>query len=236
MKIGIITDIHNNIVALDAVLKAFEDTCCDRVICCGDIIGIGPRPEETVSRLMSVPNLTCVRGNHESYLLDGIPGPDKMPETEARHHEWEHDQLSPHSKAFLAALPSEAELTVNGIKIYAAHYALDSQSRFAPLSPRPTLWDCQRMFHYVDADIILFGHDHAACLFQTGKTKYCNCGSLGCPMRDKSIARAGILIISGRNTRFEPLHISYDTDQVLADIDRLHYPAAEEIKKIFFGM
>ena len=159
-----------------------------------------------------------------------------MPETEVRHHEWEHDQLSPHSKAFLAALPSEAKLIVNGIKIYAAHYALDSQSRFAPLSPRPTLWDCQRMFHYVDADIILFGHDHAACLFQTGKTKYCNCGSLGCPMRDKSIARAGILIISGRNTRFEPLHISYDADQVLADIDRLHYPAAEEIKKIFFGL
>ena len=75
MKIGIITDIHNNIVALDAVLKAFEDACCDRVICCGDIIGIGPRPEETVSRLMSVLNLTCVRGNHRKLSFRWRSGP-----------------------------------------------------------------------------------------------------------------------------------------------------------------
>ncbi|MGH4050882.1 MAG: metallophosphoesterase family protein [Clostridium sp.] len=42
IKIGIITDIHNNVVALESILKLFEYEKCDEIICCGDIIGIGP--------------------------------------------------------------------------------------------------------------------------------------------------------------------------------------------------
>ena len=46
MKLGIITDIHNNAVALEKVLDYLNNECCDRIICCGDIIGIGPYPEK----------------------------------------------------------------------------------------------------------------------------------------------------------------------------------------------
>ena len=46
MKIGIITDIHSNIQALEAVLEEFDRINVDKIICCGDIIGIGPNPEE----------------------------------------------------------------------------------------------------------------------------------------------------------------------------------------------
>ena len=42
MKIGIITDVHSNIIALNAVLNEFEKIEVDKIICCGDIIGIGP--------------------------------------------------------------------------------------------------------------------------------------------------------------------------------------------------
>ena len=48
MKIGIITDIHSNINALNAVLEKFDKMKVDKIICCGDIIGIGSNPEETV--------------------------------------------------------------------------------------------------------------------------------------------------------------------------------------------
>lgn len=53
MKIGIITDIHSNIKALNAVLDEFDKIKVDRIICCGDIIGIGPNPEETVQALIN---------------------------------------------------------------------------------------------------------------------------------------------------------------------------------------
>lgn len=48
MKIGVIADIHNNVVALEAILDVFKKNGCSEILCCGDIIGIGPYPEETV--------------------------------------------------------------------------------------------------------------------------------------------------------------------------------------------
>jgi len=52
MRYGIITDIHSNLTALRAVLKQLDRMNCDRIICCGDIIGIGPNPEETVQEMI----------------------------------------------------------------------------------------------------------------------------------------------------------------------------------------
>lgn len=72
MKLGVITDIHNNLTALREVVERLNQMKCDKLICCGDIIGIGPYPEETVQYMMQLPNLIAVRGNHEKYLLEGI--------------------------------------------------------------------------------------------------------------------------------------------------------------------
>ena len=45
MKLGVITDIHNNPVALKVIVEKLQELQCDKIICCGDIIGIGPYPE-----------------------------------------------------------------------------------------------------------------------------------------------------------------------------------------------
>lgn len=73
MRLGIITDIHNNLPALKTVVEYLEKQRCDKIICCGDIIGIGPYPEETVQFISKLPNLIAVRGNHDDYLVKGMP-------------------------------------------------------------------------------------------------------------------------------------------------------------------
>lgn len=74
MRLGIITDIHSNKQALKAVLEKFDEINIDKIICCGDIIGIGPNPEEVTQMLMERKDiLIAVRGNHEKYLIDGLP-------------------------------------------------------------------------------------------------------------------------------------------------------------------
>lgn len=111
MKIGIITDIHSNIQALRTVLDEFDKIKIDKIICCGDIIGIGPDPEETVQTLMKrKEELILVRGNHEQYLIDGLPNEihdnkRKMSLEELQNHEWNHSKLSGNSKKFLSELP-----------------------------------------------------------------------------------------------------------------------------------
>jgi Icc-related predicted phosphoesterase len=73
MRIGVISDIHNNAVALNRVLEKFHTEGCEQIICCSDMIGIGPYPEETVQRIMQIPDIIAVRGNHERYGHDHKP-------------------------------------------------------------------------------------------------------------------------------------------------------------------
>ena len=107
MVFGIITDIHNNVTALRAVLERLRSMHCDRIICCGDIIGIGPCPEETVQEMMHIPDLISVRGNHAKYLLEGMPSvyptAENMSYGEMEHHRWEHRLLSGNRSLFFRA-------------------------------------------------------------------------------------------------------------------------------------
>lgn len=240
MKIGIITDVHNNLPALNAVLEVFQSVGVQQILCCGDIIGIGPYPEETIRRLVSLDNLTAVRGNHDRYLSDGMPdafpNDEHMDREEMLHHRWEHARLSPESAAFLNSLPLQAELFAEGRRICILHYCMDGEGRYVNYTPHPTGEELSRMFSDVDAEIILYGHDHGRTILEHAGRWYINVGSLGCPARQKNIARAGILTLSEDRIAIEPVDIPYDAAAVVREIDRLNYPSAGEIKKYFYGI
>ncbi|MDD3212433.1 MAG: metallophosphoesterase family protein [Eubacteriales bacterium] len=239
MRIGVISDIHSNIVALNAVLRALNAANCEQLICCGDIIGIGPRPEETVQRVMQIPNLTAIRGNHENYLLEGMPtrfpNDEHMTYEEIVHHQWEHALLSPSSVGFLKGLPSRTDFSLCGLHIVAVHYAMDGLTRYIRCIPQPTLEDCRQLFSGIDADVVLYGHDHRASIHQDSQRLFANFGSLGCPALDGNVARAGILALGNGEATAEQILVPYDVDSVLADIDRLAYPASDKVKLFFYG-
>ncbi|MBU7004626.1 MAG: metallophosphoesterase family protein, partial [Theionarchaea archaeon] len=67
MRIGLISDIHSNLHALDVVLDELED--CDRVICLGDIVGYGAHPNECVKTIKDG-GIPCVLGNHDAACID----------------------------------------------------------------------------------------------------------------------------------------------------------------------
>ena len=120
MKIGVISDIHGNIVALEKVLNEFEKIGVEKIICCGDVIGIGPCPEEAVQKLIQYKDkIIGVRGNHEQYYFKGIPKEihdDKrlIRDEEANNHKWTHSKLSNESIEFLKGFPIML-ITVFGI-------------------------------------------------------------------------------------------------------------------------
>lgn len=238
MRFGVISDLHNNLPALNAVLARMDD--CDGILCCGDIIGIGPFPEEIVQRIAALPNLTAVRGNHDRYLLEGmpdaIPNDEHMGEGEMGMHRWEHARLSDASKAFLQTLPHRAEIELGGLRIAIMHYCMDERLRYINYTPDPTPEDLARMFARETADVILYGHDHAPCICRTDDRLYINPGSLGCPARDKNIARAGILFIENGQAEFSPLRIQYDAAATVAAIDAFAYPDHQPVKQFFYGV
>jgi predicted phosphodiesterase len=71
MRILVISDIHANLNALNAVLKHAGKV--DEIWCLGDVIGYGPDPNECVQRLRELPNFKSVLGNHDAAVLGKIP-------------------------------------------------------------------------------------------------------------------------------------------------------------------
>ncbi len=239
MKYGIITDIHNNVTALRAVLSQLNQMVCDRIICCGDIIGIGPDPEETVREMICIPELISVRGNHENYLLEGMPAEypneENMSPGEMEHHKWEHSLLSEESVAFLRGLPKRIDFLSGGLRITVMHSCMDENGHYSGSKRNPTENDLITMFADVESDIIIYGHNHARNICM-GDKLYINVGSLGCPSQEHNIARAGVLNIENGKSAIETIEVSYDVDEVIRQIDKLKYPDADMIKKYFYGL
>ena len=68
MRVGVISDIHGNLEALQACLKALKEQGAQKYIQCGDLIGYGPDAQECVRRVMKLPLLASVMGNHDAIL------------------------------------------------------------------------------------------------------------------------------------------------------------------------
>jgi len=65
--VGVLTDIHGDIFALDAALGRLREMGCDPIFCAGDLIEMEPFGEEVIQRLKSEKNVICIKGNHERW-------------------------------------------------------------------------------------------------------------------------------------------------------------------------
>ena len=70
MKVGVFSDVHGNLEALDVCLKRFKQEGVEKYIYCGDFIGYGPDPEKCVQKILSLPLLACVPGNHDAVFTN----------------------------------------------------------------------------------------------------------------------------------------------------------------------
>jgi len=78
MRIVVITDLHANLPALEAILEAIRQEKYEEIFHTGDAVGIGPYPAECLERLLNTPDFSFVMGNHDAWLVDGFP--DAPPE------------------------------------------------------------------------------------------------------------------------------------------------------------
>ena len=88
----------------------------------------------------------------------------------------------------------------------------------------------------MESEIICYGHDHKRCICQFDKKWFINVGSCGCPELEKNVARGAILNIEKGKISIECIDEIYYVNEVIKEIKRLNYPAAEEILKYFYGV
>lgn len=77
---------------------------------------------------------------------------------------------------------------------------------------------------------------HGRTIRKVNNQWYINVGSLGCPGKERNIARAGILTIESGVIEMKPVELVYDAERIVSEINRLAYPEAENIKRFFYGI
>ncbi len=154
MKTLLISDIHANLAALEAVLA--DAGSFDAAWCLGDLVGYGPDPNECVERVAALPNLQCVMGNHDAAALRRIEIDAFNPEARAALL-WTQKQLSETNAAFLNERPEM--ITVGQITL--AHG-----------SPRQPVWEylldtrtATVNFDYFDTLYCFVGHTHLPVIY-----------------------------------------------------------------------
>jgi len=104
MRIAVLSDIHGNLPALEAVLAAVKPY--DAIWQLGDICGYGPQPNEVVARL-ALENATGVRGNHDAAAIGELET-DSFNDDARTAVEWTAARLEPATRDWLAALPERS--------------------------------------------------------------------------------------------------------------------------------
>lgn len=149
MRVLILSDLHSNGTALDAVLDAAKDRW-DSSVCLGDVVGYGPDPNYVTERLREMGTKT-IRGNHDKAVTGLMATEDFNPVAKAA-VDWTRRELKSEHMAWLASLP-KGPMEVDGIQL--VHGALQDEDEyvFTPEQALDGLLDS-------DAVVTFFGHTH----------------------------------------------------------------------------
>ena len=185
MQYGVFSDVHGNLAALEAVWQDLESAeLTDRTVFdAGDVVGYGEAPEACVRFLRARPAIVTVRGNYDKSVAS-------FPEREAEYRKkWGKTRpekyeairrdsvvISGETRQWLAALPGEVELTLDGVAIVMTHYAPGSKEGLGSWTPDTRLAE---LAETTSAKVVVCGHTHTPFVRNVGGVLWVNPGSLG---------------------------------------------------------
>ena len=250
MRLAVLSDIHGNAVALDAVLQDITARGgVDGYIVLGDLAAIGPDPVRALERVAALPNAQFVRGNTDRYVVTGErpdwykrdPG---RTNDEIRRTEIEVERSLSWTQGFvlgagwhewLAALPLEFRTVLpDGTRLLALHASprSDDDSRMVPTASDDEI---RAVLQDSGADLILAGHTHRALDRRLGPhLRLVNPGSLSNPLPPESDIRAGYALLSGDHGSHdvELCRVDYDHDAFIEGLRAVRHPAADFIARM----
>ncbi|MDY6819026.1 MAG: metallophosphoesterase family protein [Halobacteriales archaeon] len=198
MRIGAISDIHANAVALEAVLEDMPTV--DLTVCAGDVVGYNPWPGECVETVRER-EIPTILGNHDRMVVsDRNFRGNQMARAGVRHAK---ETLTEEQLAWLEALPVEARLADGRISLVHGH-PQDPDHYTYPAEFRPGLLG--------DEELLLMGHTHVQHHEIYSDGMIVNPGSVGQP-RD-SDPRAAYAVIDLDARTVDERRVEYDIDTV----------------------
>lgn len=244
VKIGLISDIHGNSVALRAVLADALECGVTHWWALGDLVALGPDPVTVIECLTGLDNLQAIAGNTERYVVDGerpFPSfddaardPTLIPRLVevARSFAWTRGAITQAGWfSWLEQLPARVRITLpDGTRVLGVHAspgAADGDgidSRISDDALGELLRGC-------DADVVFGGHTHDMVDRTVGGIRAVNLGSVSNSIRPDRCATYVILHVESQSHSIEHRVVAFDRSAALKAIDDVRHPAAGYLKR-----
>lgn len=215
MLIALISDIHSNFEALQAVWKKIKHA--DVILCIGDLVGYGASPDEVVEFVrdqMKKRTFLCVRGNHDNAIAFGADWHFNPYARQAVR--WHQRIMKSENLEFLRKLPVRQIFTDDTGRSYLIIHG----SPRAPLDEYLFPWlpdsEFRAVLSYVRQDDLLLGHTHMPMLVEIGERRIINPGAVGQP-RDGDW-RAAYAIIDTETSEITFKRVEYDVQKAARKI------------------
>ncbi len=220
MRIALISDIHGNLVALDAVLAELANEAIDQIVCLGDVAIFGPQPRETLVRVCDL-DCPVVMGNTDAWALAPTPHPARDEETQLFNavELWGAAQLTDADRAFIRTFQPVVTLDLAGLSFLGFHGSPTSFHHVIQATTPDE--EIERLFAGHHAAIMAGGHTHTPLVRRYQNAFLINPGSVGLPWmtspgargtRNPAWAEYALLTIDGQRLGVELRRTPFDLD------------------------
>jgi putative phosphoesterase len=213
-RVAVITDVHGNLAALEAVFDAIESMGVEAVYCGGDLVGYGPHPNEVCARLEDA-SIPTIYGNYDYAIARGLEDcgcayrDQRDRELGQRSVEWTLEHTHRRWKDFMRDLPFDLRFELGNNRVRLVHGSPRKVNEYL-FEDKPAR-TFERIAAGADCDVLVFGHTHQPWIHEYGGVLFVNCGSVG-KSRDGDPRAAFALL-------------ELDGDRVVAHIERVRYDA-----------
>jgi putative phosphoesterase len=216
MRFAVISDIHSNLHALQAVLADIEDRGLEHIYCLGDVVAYAAYPNEVVE-ILRKRGIKTVQGNCDRRIGEGLPtAPQDFPNAEAARlagifNDWTIDIMGEANKQWLANLPLEVRFMADDLSVLMVH----GSPRRINEGMHGNMSDGELVETAGSAgfDILLCGHTHAPYHRLIEGRHYINPGSVGKPKHGNDNPVYAIVDVVGRKVAVTTVEVPYNIDE-----------------------
>jgi putative phosphoesterase len=219
---AVITDIHANLPALEAVLARVDELGIENVHCGGDLVGYGPHPNE-VCTLIAKRAIPTIYGNYDHAIAREqedcgcayVSAHDR--ELGQLSVEWTLAHTSREAKDFMRGLPFDVRFDVGETRVHLVHGSHRKVNEYLFEDKPARLYE--RLAAAEHDPVLVFGHTHKPWMREHGGVLFVNCGSVGKPKDgDPRAAFAVLQANAGGDVEARIERVVYDVETVAAEV------------------
>lgn len=226
MKIAVLSDIHGNMEALEAVLEHVKSENVSKIFICGDLAMAGPEPARTVEFFRNF-DATFIQGNTDEMIVKNIIPPIEIM---ANALKYAQDELNEEQKIFLANLPFSHSEKIEGLNLLFVHGSPRKNNE--DILPEQNQAKIAEIIENTNQDLIFCGHTHLPCGYQIKKQTVVNVGSVGRPFCEEP--KACYVTVNINKSEAEILHhfVDYDVQSAAIKLAKLGFTGADKLAQM----